>query len=213
MDKWKIVVIVALLAGLSGYGFYQQNASQPPPQPDPETQKNEPIPNAKVIAMKGSVPPAWDIPANLWVNTPAPKPLSSLKGSVVLVEFWRIGCNHCEEAAPFLDQLYKQYKPKGLKMVAIHTPGAPTPDNPENNWDTVKQTIKDWKISYPVAYDQDGKLFKEVYGGERYPTAMLLDREGKVQFVETGMNKPEQKQALISNIEQLLADKPDKATP
>ncbi len=213
MDKWKIIIIVALLAGLGGYGFYQQSASQAPPPPDPSTAPKEPPANEKINKMKGQVPPAWDIPANLWVNTKAPISLSSLKGSVVLLEFWRIGCPHCERAAPFLNQLYKQYQTKGLKMVTIHTPGAPTPDNPENNWTTVRQTIKEWGITYPVAYDEGGKLFQKVYGGNRYPTAILLDRESKIRFVETGMDSPEQKQQLVANIDKLLAAKPDKKMP
>jgi thiol-disulfide isomerase/thioredoxin len=208
MDKWKIIVIVALLAGLGGYGFYQQNASRNPPPPDPQVQKNTPPANPKLIAMKGKVPPAWDIPANLWVNTKAPIPLESLKGSPVLLEFWRIGCPHCEHAAPFLNDIYKKYTPQGLKMVTIHTPGAPVPDNPENNWTTVRKTIKDWKIIYPVAYDEGGKLFQQVYGGERYPAIMLLDREGKVRYVGTSPESPEQKQELLGNIEKLLAGKP-----
>jgi thiol-disulfide isomerase/thioredoxin len=211
MDKWKIIIIVLLLAGLGGYGFYQQNASQAPPPPDPSVAEKEPPPNEKINKMKGQVPPAWDIPANLWVNTKAPIPLSSVKGSVTLLEFWRIGCPHCERAAPFLNQLYKQYQPKGLKMVTIHTPGSPAPENPENNWTNVRQTIKDWGITYPVAYDEGGKLFQKVYGGDRYPTAILLDREGKIQFVETGMDSPEQKRELVANIDKLLAAKPDKA--
>ena len=206
MDKWKIVIIVALLAGLGGYGFYQQNASQAPP-PDQPVAKDEKPANPKLIAMKGKTPPAWDIPANLWVNTKAPMPLESLKGSPVLMEFWRIGCSHCEQAAPFMNEIYKRYGAKGLKMVTIHTPGAPTPDNPENNWTTVRQTIKDWKITYPVAYDEGGKLFQNVYGGERYPAVLLLDRAGKVQYVGTAPESPEQKQELIAGIEELLKSK------
>lgn len=211
MDKWKIIIIVVLLAALGGYGFYQQNASQAPPPPDPNTAKKEPPGNMKLTAMKGKTPPAWDIPANLWVNTKAPLPLASLKGSVVLLEFWRTGCPHCEHAAPFLTLLYKKYQPKGLKMVAIQTPGSPSPENPENNWTTVRQTVKAWGITYPVAFDEGGKLFQKVYGGDRYPVAMLLDREGKVQHVETGMDSEEQKQELVANIEKMLAAKPAKA--
>lgn len=208
MDKWKVVVIVLLLAGLGGYGFYQQNANQAPPPPDPNAQAKEPPPNQKLVQMKGHTPPAWDIPANLWVNTKAPLPLSSLKGSPVLLEFWRIGCPHCEQAAPFLNELYKQYKSKGLKMVTIHTPGSPAPENPENNWTTVRETIKKWGITYPVAYDTGGQLFQKVYGGDHYPATILLGREGKVRFVGTGLDRPDQKQELISHIEKLLAAKP-----
>jgi hypothetical protein len=77
----------------------------------------------------------------------------------------------------------------------------------------VRQTIKDWGIIYPVAYDDGGKLFQNVYGGDHYPATMLLDREGKVRFVETGMDRSDQKQLLVSNIEKLLAAKPNKSAP
>lgn len=207
MDKWKIIVIVALLGTLGGYGYYQQNAATAPQNPDPATQPTPRPANEKLLKFQGQTPPAWDIAKQNWVNTPAPISLSSLRGNVSLVEFWRIGCSHCQEAAPFLDALYKKYQPKGLKMVAIHSPGnLADPQNPELNWNTVQQRIKEWGISYPVAYDEGGKLFKEAYGGDTYPTMLILNRKGEVQQVLSGHTKEKEKQ-LVAALDQALAAK------
>lgn len=204
MDKWKIVVIVLLLGALGGYGWMQQNAAQTPPTPEQSTPPKAPPVNIKLNALKGQAPPAWNIAAPLWANTPAPISLASLKGSVAIVEFWRIGCSHCEEAAPFLTALYTQYKPRGLKMVTLHAAGnTADPLNPENNWNLVKTKIKEWGITYPVAYDQDGQLFKESYGGNTFPTMLVLNRAGKVVFIQTGHTLKTQK-LLIAELDKQL---------
>lgn len=209
MDKWKIVVIVLLLGALGGYGWQQQNAALTPPTPDqstPATPSPTPV-NIKLQGLMSKTPPAWNIPAPLWINTPAPISLASLKGSVAIVEFWRIGCGHCREAAPFLTKMYAQYKPRGLKMVALHSAGAiDDPQNPENNWNVVKATTKELGITYPVASDEKGRLFKEAYGGTTYPTLLILDRAGKVVFIQTG-DTPEKQKLLIAELEKQLKAK------
>jgi len=212
MDKWKIVVIVVLLGALGGYGWVQQNAAQNGAfSPDPSTPAVSQAPqapaNEKLNSLMGQTPPAWNISAPLWVNTPAPISLASLKGSVAIVEFWRIGCIHCEQAAPFLNSLYVKNKARGLKMVALHAAGN-TEDamNPENNWNLVKGKVKEWGITYPVASDVDGKLFKKTYKGTTFPTLFILNREGKVVYVQTG-DTPEKQKLLVAEVEKQLKAK------
>ena len=211
MDKWKTVVIVALLGALGSYGWYQQNAEQNPSSPDPSTPgatQAPPAPaNEKLNRLKGQAPPAWNIAAPLWINTPSPISLDSLKGSVAIVEFWRIGCSHCEEAAPFLNALYVKNKARGLKMVALHAAGdSADPMNPENNWNIVQSKIKEWGITYPVANDVGGKLFKETYKGTTYPTLFILNRKGKIVYVQTG-DTPQKQKLLVAEVEKQLKAK------
>lgn len=212
MDKWKIVVILLLLGALGGYGWYQQNAEQSAASsPDPSTQAATQAPpapvNEKMNSLKGQAPPAWNIPAPLWANAPAPVTLDGLKGSVAIVEFWRIGCIHCEQAAPFLNLLYVKNKARGLKMVALHAAGnSADAMNPENDWNIVKSKVKEWGITYPVANDVDGKLFKETYSGTTYPTFFILNRKGKVVYVQTG-DTPEKQKSLVAEVEKQLKAK------
>lgn len=208
MDKWKIVVIVLLLGSLCGYGFFQQNAENAS-KPDPNTPQATPAPiSEKLSSFKGKMPPAWDIAAPLWLNTPSPMSLDSLKGSVSLLEFWRIGCPHCERSAPFLNNLYAKNKARGFKIVAMHSAGnTEDPANPENDWKLVKDKIKEWGITYPVASDEGGKLFKEAYGGTNYPTLIILNRKAEVVFMQTGGDSPEKKAQLTAELEKAFKAK------
>src|SRR3712207_4929664 len=100
MDKWKILLIVVLLGGLAGYGFYQQatvgetQMGMPANPEPPEDPTKGPL--------VGKPASAWNIPAGSWMNTPQPISLQDMKGHVTILEFFRIECPHCEDAAPFM---------------------------------------------------------------------------------------------------------------
>jgi thiol-disulfide isomerase/thioredoxin len=204
MEKWKIIIIVVLLGGLAGYGFYQQNATENPPPLDPTKPQPTPMPaNSRLSKLQGKAAPAWNFDAKHWVNTPAPVTLAQLKGNVVLLEFWRMGCSHCQEAAPFMENLYEKYSKKGLKMVAIHSPGAPGPENPENDWIQVQQKIKEWGLKYPIAFDEGGNFFKQTYGGDTYPAMLIIDRTGKVEHIQNG-HTAEREVELVAALQKAL---------
>ena len=199
MDKWKIGVSILLVVGLGFYGFYQNNppsaanssetngngdnksntdSKNPPPAP-PDVQKD-------ALLNKPAID--WNIAPEYWVNTPHPITLKDLKGSVTLLEFWRANCIHCQEAAPFMRELYDHWHPRGLKMVTFESPGQPNADNLENNWQQVQGKVKEWKLPYPVAFDKGRILFNK-YHGNLYPMMIVLDKEGKVIFFHTGFDQ------------------------
>lgn len=191
MDKWKIVLIIALIACLAGYGIYQQSsklsADMPAVPANPnETPQSSEERQAKLQKLVGTQPRSWSIPAANWANTPQPITLDDLKGHITVIEFWRSGCPHCEEAVPFMNELYSRYKSRGVKMVTFQSPGlVDNPDNPENNWTEVQNWIKEHAITYPVAFDEGSKLRKS-YGVDLYPMVFLLDRKGKIAYANTG---------------------------
>ncbi|HEX8552702.1 MAG TPA: TlpA disulfide reductase family protein [Abditibacteriaceae bacterium] len=207
MDKWKGLVIIALLAGLGGYGYVSSRPLTPPaPTPDAASTANTaptPSPAAAAVAARfvGKPLPAWDFPAAMWVNSEKPVTPQTLKGSVTLVEFFRIGCSHCVEAAPFMQQIQQTYGRRGLKMVAIQSPGKSDPD--ENNWETVKTRIKEWKWTHPVAFDKGGNTFRDVYGLKIFPTVMVADKDGIVRYFKTGYT-PESAAALMQFLDGAL---------
>ena len=192
MDTWKIVVIIALICGLGGYGYYQANAPLPGPEPaekDPQGAENK----RKFQEMKGKPATPWNIETKYWANTAKPITLDDLKGSVTLLEFWRIGCSHCIEAAPYMEKVFETYKKNGLKIVAFQSAGRSADkndktENPETNWDKVKEKITELGIKYPVAFDKESKLFRDTYHGTSYPSLILLDSKGTV--VDTMMGSP-----------------------
>lgn len=200
MEKWKIGVIAALILGLGGYGLYQQQARESPfaptanAAPDKNTNGN-PVsvaPQANKAAgyigqtLGSAQLPEWN-QIGPWQNTPQAVTMSSLKGKPALVEFFRINCSHCQEAAPFLERLYQRYQPRGLKMVAVQSPiDVDNPENPENNWQSVKDWAKAVGLTYPIALDPKSKYFQKTINGQFYPTTMVTDASGKVVYAHTG---------------------------
>ena len=59
--------------------------------------------------------------SGVWINSP-PLTLKSLKGKVVLLDFWAFDCAPCIEAMPHVRELYSRYESKGLVIVGVHVP-------------------------------------------------------------------------------------------
>jgi thiol-disulfide isomerase/thioredoxin len=197
MEKWKVVVIILLIGMLGGYGFYQQTgggqggldssgkpASSANPQP----------------SFVGKPMPAWNIPAKYWMNSAKPLSPADLKGSVTLLEFFRIDCPHCQEAAPIMEQIYAKYKPRGMKMLAIQAPGS---DPKESDWVQVQAAIKSWGLEYPVAFDEKSKIYKGAFKGKSYPTVYLIDKQGIIRYQHSG-HTDQKIQDLLSALDPLM---------
>ena len=199
MDKWKLLSIFALLFGLGGYGWY---SSQPQAVPTPE-----PTPAASATpapSFEGKPIPTWSIPAPFWTNSDKAIAPDNLKGSVTLIEFFRIGCSHCEEAAPFMQQTYEKYAPRGLKMLAIQSPSKGNPQ--ESDWLAVKQKVKDWGITYPVGFDEGGRIFRENFRLQIFPSVFVIDKTGVVRYFKSG-HTPQTAMALTAFLDQALPKK------
>src|SRR6267378_433848 len=76
--------------------------------------------------------------------------LSSLRGRVVLVNFWATWCPPCRKEMPDLDSLYSRFRKKGLVVLAISDEGA----------DKVSPFLKEHKVAYPVLLDTDRAVSK-----------------------------------------------------
>ena len=69
--------------------------------------------------------PAPDITGiTAWLNTPDGQPvdLKSLRGKVILIDFWAYSCINCQRAAPHINGWYRAYHDAGLEVIGIHTP-------------------------------------------------------------------------------------------
>ena len=217
MEKWKLGIIGLLLLGLLGYGVMQQK---------PQATADSPLPGAtnaagdsgakenkaaKFIGQTwGSAPlPEWS-ELGPWQNSSQAITVDSLKGKPALVEFFRIGCSHCQEAAPFMEALYNRYKSRGLKMVAVQSPGEyKDATNEETMWPSVQDWIKAAGLTYPVAMDKDSAYFQGTLKGTYYPTILVSDASGKIVHSQTG-HDTEKAMALAVELEKLF---PGPGTP
>lgn len=135
-----------------------------------------------------------------WFNTPGDKPLSltSLRGRVVLVDFWTYSCINCIRTLPYLKAWDKRYRKDGLTIVGVHTPEFPF----EREASNVEEAIEDNGIRYPVAQDNEQGTWN-AYGNQYWPAEYFIDAHGNVRFVHFGEGEYGEKEQVIR---ELLAD-------
>jgi len=124
---------------------------------------------------------------------------------VTLIEFWRLKCKSCQDSVPVMKEFYNRYRGRGLKMVTFQSPGELTAENAENRWTDVQEFVRSNNINYPVAFDAGRKL-KDKYRIEWYPLILLLDRQGRIRFAQTG-HTPEKVVQLMKMVERTLQKK------
>jgi thiol-disulfide isomerase/thioredoxin len=71
-----------------------------------------------------SAPLAPELLGKNWLNTPNSKPmtLDSRRGEVTIVQFWTFGCSNCRANLPSYELLQKQFGPRGVEIIGVHTP-------------------------------------------------------------------------------------------
>jgi thiol-disulfide isomerase/thioredoxin len=121
-------------------------------------------------SLEGKPMPELDLTG--WVNGQV-KP-EAMKGKVVVVDFYATWCGPCMAAIPHNNELLKNYKDKGLVIVAVCTSS--------RGQEKMDQTVKDRKIAYPTARDPELKSQK-AWQVHYYPTYAIVDRKGIVRVI------------------------------
>ncbi len=105
--------------------------------------------------------------------------LSSLRGRVVLLNFWATWCVPCREEIPDLNAMYRDLEGKGFTVV-----GASWNDTPSD----IKDFQQEIKVDYPILLD--GETVGDRFGGiQSFPTTFIIDREGRIRYKVFGIRK------------------------
>lgn len=129
--------------------------------------------------------PAPALSGLTWLNS-EPLGLEDLRGRVVLIRFWLVGCPYCKNTAPALAELYDKYGEDGLVVIGIHHPKS------ERSKDDafVLKAAKGLGFEFPVAQDRDWKVINAYWlGGARRSytsSSILIDKKGIIRFVHDG---------------------------
>jgi cytochrome c biogenesis protein CcdA/thiol-disulfide isomerase/thioredoxin len=126
-----------------------------------------------------------------WINSP-PLSIESLRGKVVLVDFWTYSCINCVRNLPYLIKWYDTYKSDGFVIVGVHTPEFEF----EKDLDNVKRATEREGIRYPVALDSDYKTWT-AYNNSAWPEHYLIDQNGVIREVHLGEGDYEQTEQKI----------------
>jgi thiol-disulfide isomerase/thioredoxin len=94
--------------------------------------------------------------------------LSSLKGKVVLLNFWATWCPPCREEMPSMEVLYQRYKDLEFEMLAV---------NLREDTNTIRQFMERNGFTFPVPLDQYGRV-GSVYGIRSIPTTLIINKDG-----------------------------------
>ncbi|BDZ50379.1 protein DipZ [Frondihabitans sucicola] len=118
-----------------------------------------------------------------WFDTSddSPVTLASLRGKVVLVDFWAYSCINCQRAIQHVEQWYKTYSPHGFVVIGVHTPEYAF----EHVHANVVAGAKRLGITYPVAQDNDYSTWN-AYNNTSWPADYLIDSTGKIRHVSIG---------------------------
>jgi cytochrome c biogenesis protein CcdA/thiol-disulfide isomerase/thioredoxin len=126
-----------------------------------------------------------------WLNSP-PLNAESLKGKVVLVDFWTYSCINCLRTLPYIRAWAERYKDSGLVVIGVHTPEFAF----EKDLDNVKQAVRELKVAYPVAIDNDRKIWNG-FSNSYWPADYLIDGTGRIRHHHFGEGKYDETEQQI----------------
>ena len=143
-----------------------------------------------------------------WLNTPGDRPitLSSLRGRVVLVDFWTYSCINCLRTLPHVEAWAQRYKRDGFVVVGVHSPEFAF----EHVRSNVASAASRLGVHYPIALDNSFGTW-DAYGNQYWPAEYLIDAQGHVRHTNFGEGDYGGSEAAIRSL--LRADGATKLPP
>ena len=129
-----------------------------------------------------------------WFNSP-PLSIASLRGRVVLLDFWTYSCINCLRTLPHLKAWYAAYHRDGLVIVGVHSPEFAF----EHVASNVAAAIKRLGIPYPVVQDNDFATWN-AYSNEYWPAEYLIDKQGRIRHYDFGEGGYDTTEAAIREL-------------
>ncbi len=158
--------MIAVLLMLTGLVFYSVSARA-------ETA-------ALMNAHANPYPAAEFVGIEAWLNS-EPRTMASLKGKVVLVDFWTYSCINCIRTLPYVNDWHAKYRDKGLVIVGVHSPEFSFEKSRAN----VEKALVKYGISYPVALDNNMETWNN-FKNRYWPAHYLINQQGQVVYKHFG---------------------------
>ncbi len=130
-------------------------------------------PSAAGLSVEGNLPSLDG--ATSWLNS-APLMRASLRGKVVLIDFWTYSCINCLRSLPYVNGWYEKYKDHGLVVIGVHSPEFAFERDPGN----VRRAVHELGVTYPVALDSNYAIWR-AFGNQYWPAHYFIDAAGRIR--------------------------------
>lgn len=177
-----VAAALVLVAAIASALFYN-NEAPPPTVVATQPQSNAPATAAPPAAPANPMPlPDTVRQASFSLLDGKAKKLSDYEGKVVIVDLWATWCGPCRQEIPFLMEMAKEYKSKGVEVIGLTT------ENPATDTPVVKEFAKQFKINYPVGWANAPIAMGLMNGRNGIPQTLIIGRDGKVRNHFVGFN-------------------------
>ena len=121
--------------------------------------------------------------------------LNTLRGKIVLVNFWATWCEPCRAEMPSMEEIYRDFNRKDFEILAV--------SSDEDGLTSVKPFLDEFPFTFPILID-DSLLINDLYGVSSIPTSIVIDRSGMITnrfFGAVDWSEPKQKKFLTQLIQ------------
>jgi thiol-disulfide isomerase/thioredoxin len=131
--------------------------------------------------------------ANEWLNTPR-LTAASLRGRVVLIDFWTYTCINWLRTLPYVRAWAQKYQ-QDLAVIGVHTPEFPF----EHSADNVRRAVQQLGINYPIVIDNDYSIWR-AFKNQYWPALYFLDGRGRIRQHHFGEGEYERSELAIQRL-------------
>jgi thiol-disulfide isomerase/thioredoxin len=129
-----------------------------------------------------------------WLNS-APLSSKSLRGKVVLVDFWTYTCINSLRPLPYVKSWAAKYKDAGLVVIGAHTPEFSF----EKEGPNVEKMVHELKVTYPVAIDSNYRIWQR-FNNQAWPAQFLVDAKGRIRYHHFGEDDYREIEGVIQDL-------------
>lgn len=129
-----------------------------------------------------------------WINGD-PVTSESLRGKVVLIDFWTWDCINCQHTLPHVREWANKYQPQGLVVIGVHTPEYPW----EKPISSVKNAVNKWQLPYRVVTDNNYQIWN-AFGNQYWPAHYFFDAKGQLRYTSFGEGNDDQQEKVIQQL-------------
>ncbi len=181
-DKFVIAAVMVVFAIWGVFVLIDESKSE----------DNQMIPTAVQLPIEGTFPSLSG--ATGWLNSEPLTP-ASLRGKVVLVDFWTYTCINWLRTLPYVRAWAEKYKDQELVVIGVHTPEFEF----EHDVDNVRRSAKDMMVNFPIATDNDYGVWN-AFDNHYWPALYIIDAKGQIRHHEFGEGNYDESEKIIQQL-------------